>query len=71
MQTYWVQAVTASTNAPLPGASVTVYATGTTSLASLFNTTGSPIANPMTADANGVAQFQVADGKGLRHEHLE
>ena len=62
MQTYVITAVTAATNYPLPGASVTVYLTGTTTLASLYNTSGVPIANPMTADGNGIAAFEVADG---------
>lgn len=62
MQTYTITAVLAATNFPLPGASVTVYATGTTMKATLFDVNGSPISNPFDADQNGIGIFQVADG---------
>jgi hypothetical protein len=62
MHTFTFVAANALTNAPLPGASVTVYETGTTTKAALFDDTGSAIGNPMTADSYGYAIFQVADG---------
>lgn len=62
MQTFTFVATAAGTNTPLPGASVSVYQTGTTTFASLYNSSGSPITNPMTADVNGYAVFKVADG---------
>lgn len=63
MQTYTIQAVIATTGFPLPGASITVYATGTTTKATLYDVNGSPISNPFDADATtGIAVFQVADG---------
>ena len=62
MQTFTFAATNAHSNAPLPGASVSVYVTGTTSLAALFDAAATPIPNPMTADSNGLAVFKVADG---------
>jgi hypothetical protein len=48
-------------NAPLPGASVTVYLYGTTTKATIYDLTCTPISNPMTADSNALASFK-ADG---------
>ena len=43
----------------LPGATVTVYLNGTTTHATLYDkVTGSPISNPMIADASGIVAFQ-------------
>lgn len=47
----------------IPSANVSIYLTGTTTLASgLTNVSGSPIANPFTADADGKIQFRAPDG---------
>ena len=50
------------TGAPLPGAAVTVYKTGTTTKASIFDMTGTPLSNPMIADSTGLVQFQCTAG---------
>ena len=61
--TYTFTAYDYLTSSVLPGASVTVYLTGTTTKALLFAyPSGSPIANPMTADSNGLATFEVSPG---------
>ena len=47
----------------IPSASVAVYLTGTTTLASgLTNVSGAPLSNPFTADADGKIQFRAPDG---------
>jgi len=50
-----------------PGAVVTVYVTGTTTLADLYSPSGdltspAPIANPLSTDANGFFGFAVLNG---------
>lgn len=50
------------TGAVLPNATATVYLTGTTTPASIFNAAGGSIANPLTADSAGRVIFKVADG---------
>jgi hypothetical protein len=50
------------TNVALPGAVVTVYRTGTTAKAAVYDLSGSPISNPLTADSTGLAQFQLTAG---------
>jgi hypothetical protein len=62
MQVVTWRAVIAATNAPLPGASVSVYLTGTTTRAALYSATGAAISNPTTADANGSAVFAAPNG---------
>lgn len=47
---------------PLPFATATVYAAGTTTPASLYDINGTSIANPAIADVNGWAAFRAADG---------
>lgn len=56
---YQYQAINYTTLVPLPGASVSIYFTGTSVFAPLYDINGNPISNPMTADVNGVAIFQV------------
>lgn len=51
------------TGVPLPGATVTVYKTGTVTKASIYDLTGAARANPMTVDASGLAQFQFQVGQ--------
>jgi hypothetical protein len=47
----------------LPGATLTVFLAGTSTLASLFNISGAPIGNPITADTNATASFAAPDGE--------
>ncbi|HEY1710289.1 MAG TPA: hypothetical protein VGG10_18610 [Rhizomicrobium sp.] len=47
---------------PLPNAAITVYAAGTTTLATLFNKTGGALSNPFSADINGIGKFAAANG---------
>lgn len=47
----------------IPSANVSIFLTGTTTLATgLTNVSGSALANPFTADANGKIQFRAPDG---------
>lgn len=47
----------------IPSANVTIYLTGTATLASgLTSVSGSPLSNPFTADADGKIQFRAPDG---------
>src|SRR5665213_2521466 len=46
----------------LPLASVHVYAPGTTTPAALYDIANASLANPVTADINGLASFKAADG---------
>ena len=55
-------AARADNGVPLPYARATVYFTGTTVMAQLFNSSGTAISNPCTADATGLLQFAAADG---------
>jgi hypothetical protein len=50
---------------PLSNATVTVYAAGTTTLATLYsaNNTSSPQVNPLTSSATGLVSFYAADGR--------
>lgn len=50
------------TGQPLPGATVTVYKTGTNTKASVYDLTGAGIANPIVADATGIVTFQIPVG---------
>ncbi|MFT4097055.1 MAG: hypothetical protein QM651_08010 [Rhodoblastus sp.] len=51
------------TGAALPGATVSVYKTGTNVLATVYDpVTEAPVANPLTADSTGLIQFKVAAG---------
>lgn len=58
---YQTHVVNLTNNVPLPGASVTVYLYGTTTKATLYDLTCTPISNPMTADSSALATFK-ADG---------
>lgn len=62
MQYVEFYAVNHSTGRVLPGATITVYETGTTTLADLFDDAGAAIPNPTQADDIGLAQFAAADG---------
>lgn len=53
-----------STGAPAPGCTVTVYLTGTQTLASIFSDDlRTPKSNPFTADADGLFYFYADDGR--------
>lgn len=58
MQNYQYQAANLQTGMPLPGARVTIYNFGTLTRAKIYDSTGAPLANPLTADPNGVVAFQ-------------
>ncbi|WP_020184553.1 hypothetical protein [Methylopila sp. 73B] len=50
--------------APSPGGKLSIYETGTTTLAALFEDDGTTAkANPLTADTNGLVQCTLANGK--------
>ena len=51
------------TPALVPGASVTVYVAGTSTVANIYDASGTPISNPLLADANGFVLF-FADAAG-------
>lgn len=51
------------TGVPLPGATVTVYKTGTVTKASIYDLTGAARANPITVDSSGLVQFQAQVGQ--------
>jgi hypothetical protein len=54
--TYWQQSY--------PNCTVTVYLTGTTTLATIYSDNSStPLANPFTASSNGYWKFYAADGR--------
>ncbi len=58
-----LRVVNLQTGVALPGAVVSVYKTGTTILADLFDAnTEAPIANPFIADSTGLAQFKITAG---------
>lgn len=60
LKTYFAQDRTGNL---IPSASVSIYLTGTTILASgLTNVSGTALANPFTADADGKIQFRAPDG---------
>lgn len=60
LKTYFAQDRTGNL---IPSANVSIYLTGTTTLASgLTNVSGTPLANPFTADADGKIQFRAPDG---------
>lgn len=60
LKTYFAQDRTGNL---IPSANVSIYLTGTTTLASgLTNVSGAPLANPFTADADGKIQFRAPDG---------
>lgn len=50
------------TGATLPNATVSVYQTGTTTPVALYDKTGSPISNPVTASDLGLVSFSVGNG---------
>ena len=51
------------TGVALPGATVSVYKTGTSTFATIYDAvTNAPIANPLTADATGLVQFKILTG---------
>ena len=62
MQFVQFYAVNLATGVNLPVAQVSVYATGTTNLAPLYDNTGAGQSNPFSADALGKVGFAVADG---------
>mgnify|MGYP000697474101 CR=1 FL=1 len=62
LQVVNVPLVNYQTGDALPGATLTVYKRGTVTKASLYDLSGSPRSNPMTADSSGLAQFQVRAG---------
>jgi hypothetical protein len=64
----FIDTITAMANGalvPLSNATVTVYAAGTTNLATLYatNSTGAPLPNPLTSSATGLVSFYAADGR--------
>lgn len=60
LKTYFAQDRTGNL---IPSANVSIYLTGTSTLASgLTNVSGSPLSNPFTADADGKIQFHAPDG---------
>mgnify|MGYP000034034016 FL=1 len=63
LQTINIPLVNFQTGATLPGATLTVYKTGTVVKASIYDLTGAARANPITADATGLCQFQVRAGQ--------
>lgn len=63
LQTINIPLVNFQTGAILPGATLTVYKTGTVVKASIYDLTGAARANPITADATGLCQFQVRAGQ--------
>lgn len=66
MERYWNYARLLATGAPAPSATITVYLTGTLTLASIFSNnlaSPTPEANPFTADANGFFKFYAANGR--------
>ena len=62
MQFVQFTAARADTGAVLPYATATVFLTGTTILAPLFNTGGAALANPLKGDASGLLSFAAPDG---------
>jgi hypothetical protein len=64
----FIDTITAMANGalvPLSNATVTVYAAGTTNLATLYamNSTGASLPNPLTSSATGLVSFYAADGR--------
>ena len=45
-----------------PSCTVTVYSSGTTTLASIYNSTGTPVSNPLTASVAGTWTFYASTG---------
>lgn len=62
MQYFQAFAVNHETGAVLPSATVSVYLTETETLASIFDQSGDPLANPFTATSLGQFGFAAADG---------
>jgi len=54
-----IPVVNLQTGAPLPGATVTVYKTGTMTKASLYDMAGLARSNPIVCDSSGLVQFQI------------
>lgn len=53
-----------SSGRPISGASITVYTSGTSTLASLFSTSsGTALTNPVTSNSSGYFEFYAADGR--------
>ena len=67
LRTYQMQATNLQTGLPIPGAKVTVYNWMTTTRAAIYDaSTGAPLANPMTADSNGVIAFKADDASSYQ-----
>lgn len=63
MQYYEFIAARGDTGAVLPLAKITVYLTGTATLATLYDSSGAPLgANPITAATSGLVGFAAANG---------
>lgn len=63
MQKY-IDAVIGETGRPISSASVTVYLTGTQTLATIYSNNGvTTQANPLTTDSSGMFSFYAADGR--------
>jgi hypothetical protein len=62
MQYYEFIACRNDTGASLPFAKVTVYLSGTATLASLFDSTGAGLSNPVTSTTTGEVGFAAANG---------
>ena len=62
MRFFHFYAARADTGAVLPNALVSVFNTGTSTLAALFDQVGATLVNPTGADANGGVGFSIADG---------
>jgi hypothetical protein len=62
MQFIEFQLARGDTGETLKFGKVTVYLTGTTTPASLFNSSGGAISNPITADISGLVGFSAANG---------
>jgi hypothetical protein len=63
MQYYEFIACRGDTGAVLPLAKVTVFLAGTTTLASIFDSTGAGLANPTTAASSGLVGIAAANGR--------
>jgi hypothetical protein len=62
MQYYEFIAARGDTGAALPLAKITVYLAGTTTLASIYDSSGAGLSNPITAATSGLVGFAAANG---------
>lgn len=62
MQYYEFIAARGDTGAVLPLAKITVYLAGTTTLASIYDSSGAGLSNPITAATSGLVGFAAANG---------